>query len=250
MVYRGINFIVSHFNHSIYIQYSLIHSLIHPSFLSIIHPSSHSSPFRHSYTYSSSFIHLSFTSYTYSSSFIHSSFTLHTYLSSFIHSSFTLHTYLSSFIHSSFISYTYLSSFIHSSFTLHTYLSSFKHSPLLYILTYHHLNIHLYFTYLFIIIYTFILYFTYLFIIIYTFILYFTCLFIVIYTFILYFTYLFIILYTFILYFTTTNTEERSVHTNSESCNVRLYRKIINLISNKSFRYYNLRIFFDAFIYS
>ena len=222
MVYRGINFIVSHFNHSIYIQYSLIHSLIHPSFLSIIHPSSHSSPFRHSYTYSSSFIHLSFTSYTYSSSFIHSSFTLH----------------------------TYLSSFIHSSFTLHTYLSSFKHSPLLYILTYHHLNIHLYFTYLFIIIYTFILYFTYLFIIIYTFILYFTCLFIVIYTFILYFTYLFIILYTFILYFTTTNTEERSVHTNSESCNVRLYRKIINLISNKSFRYYNLRIFFDAFIYS
>ena len=222
MVYRGINFIVSHFNHSIYIQYSLIHSLIHPSFLSIIHPSSHSSPFRHSYTYSSSFIH----------------------------SSFTLHTYLSSFIH--------------SSFTLHTYLSSFKHSPLLYILTYHHLNIHLYFTYLFIIIYTFILYFTYLFIIIYTFILYFTCLFIVIYTFIhyftclfiviytfiLYFTYLFIILYTFILYFTTTNTEERSVHTNSESCNVRLYRKIINLISNKSFRYYNLRIFFDAFIYS
>ena len=34
--------------------------------------------------------------------------------------------------------------------------------------------------------------------------------------------------------------KERSVHTNSESCNYNSDRKKINLISNKSFRYYNL----------
>ena len=38
----------------------------------------------------------------------------------------------------------------------------------------------------------------------------------------------------------TTYTEESNVHTNSESCNIYVsYGKIVNLISNKSFRYYN-----------
>ena len=36
----------------------------------------------------------------------------------------------------------------------------------------------------------------------------------------------------------TTLTEERSVQTNSESCNIRLRSQKINLITNKSFRYY------------
>ena len=40
----------------------------------------------------------------------------------------------------------------------------------------------------------------------------------------------------------TTNTEERRVHTNSVSCNIRLgSSKKINLVSNKLFRYYNLK---------
>ena len=37
---------------------------------------------------------------------------------------------------------------------------------------------------------------------------------------------------------TTTHAKERSVHTNWESCNILLRSKIINLIPNKSFRYY------------
>ena len=37
----------------------------------------------------------------------------------------------------------------------------------------------------------------------------------------------------------TNDTEERSVHTNSERCNIKHDRKIINLIPNKTFRYYN-----------
>jgi len=49
----------------------------------------------------------------------------------------------------------------------------------------------------------------------------------------------------------TAYTEERSVHTNSESCNIRLGRKKINLIPNKSFSYckfatYNNR--FEPFV--
>ena len=39
----------------------------------------------------------------------------------------------------------------------------------------------------------------------------------------------------------TTHTEESSIHTNSESCNIHSDRKQINSIPNKSFRYYNLK---------
>ena len=51
----------------------------------------------------------------------------------------------------------------------------------------------------------------------------------------------------------TTHTEERSVHTKTESCNIQLESKKINLIPNKSFRYYTTnshQLFLDAFIYS